>query len=103
LIFQTGSKEIARTAGLSPLYDDDYRQLCLAVHSNQAGILNSASGFLVRKGLLSICNAVFLASQVLTGAFRLKSFDAELQSHHARMEELMRKSDFLPSAPAPPE
>ena len=89
-------EQIARVAELSPFYDDEYRQLCLTVHSNAAGILNAASGFLVRKGALAVCNATFFASQVLTGAFRVKTFEPQLMDHHARIEALMKKPEFLP-------
>lgn len=94
---------IAKAAGLNPYYDDDYRQLSLSVHSNQAGIINSASGYLIRKGMLAICSSTFMASQVLTGAFRLTSFDSELATHQSRLETLINKPQFLPRAPGPSE
>jgi hypothetical protein len=90
-------EQIARVADLVPFYDDEYRQLCLTVHCNAAGILNAGTGFLVRKGALALCNATFLASQVLTGAFRVKAFDAELTDHHARLEAVMKNREFLPN------
>jgi len=93
-------ERIAGVANLSPLYDDDYRQLSLAIHSNQAGILNSASGFLVRKGMLSLCNSTFLASRVLTEAFQIKSYYSALEDHFARTELLMRQPDLLESPSA---
>ena len=92
-------EQIASTAGLSPYYDDDYRQLSLSVHSNQAGIVNAASGFLVRKGMLSLCSATAMASHVLTGAFRIKVFDLELASQQDRLEALLKKEEFLASPP----
>jgi hypothetical protein len=95
-------ERIAEAAGLSPFYDDDYRQLSLAVHSNQAGILNSASGFLVRKAMLALSNATFLANQVLCSTFRIKTYGAAVQSHRARLEALMKKPDFLPRSAHPP-
>ena len=79
---------------MSPFYDDDYRQLSLSVHCNQAGILNTGSGFLVRKGMLALCNAAFIAANVLTGAFRIKEFDPQIQSQHSRLEALMRKKEM---------
>jgi hypothetical protein len=94
----TKIEQIAKTAGLSPYYDDDYRQLSLTVHGNQAGVLNAGSGFLVRKGMLAICTSTFLACEVLTTAFKIKSFDAELKDHHSRLDALMQKADFLPKA-----
>jgi hypothetical protein len=92
-------ERIAEVAGLSPYYDDDYRQLSLAVHSNQAGILNSTSGYLVRMGMLALCNATFFASQVITTAFGIKTFDQELNDHLTRMETLMHKLDFIRPSP----
>jgi hypothetical protein len=92
-------ERIAETAGLSPFYDDDYRQLSLAAHGNQAGVLNSASGFLVRKGALALCNAASVASHVLCGTHGLKAFDTVLAKHQSRLEALMQKPDFLPQKP----
>jgi hypothetical protein len=89
-------EQIAGVAELSPFYDDEYRQLCLTVHCNAAGILNAGSGFLVRKGALALCNAVFFASQVVTGAFGVKRFEAQLKDHHARLAALMKKPEVLP-------
>jgi hypothetical protein len=97
------TERIAATAGLSPFYDDDYRQLSLAVHSNQAGILNSASGFLVRKGMLALCTSTHLASQVICAMFRLKSHSLALKTHHARLEVFINKADFLPQARKSPQ
>lgn len=92
-------EEIAKVADLSPYYEDDYRQLSLTVHSNQAGILNAGSGFLVRKGMIVLCNAALLASATLCDAFRLRAqFDAEVQNHHNWLAALMQQPDFLPSA-----
>jgi hypothetical protein len=92
-------EEISKIAGLLPFYDDDYRQLSLAVHANQAGILNSASGFLVRKGALAICNSVFITCHVLSGVFRVKTFDSTLEKQYTRLNQLMLSPDFLPTSP----
>ena len=93
-------ERISEVADLKPYYDDDYRQLSLTVHSNQAGILNAGSGFLVRKGMLALCNAALLASATLCDAFRLRRvFNAELEAHEARLAELMQRPDHLPQSP----
>jgi hypothetical protein len=89
-------ERIADTAGLSPFYEDDYRFLSLTVHANQAGVLNSMSGFLVRKGLLACSNAAFFASHVLIRVFGLGDPDQALAIYRSRMETLMGKPDFLP-------
>jgi superfamily II DNA or RNA helicase len=58
---------------------------------------NAGSGFLVRKGMLAVCNAALLASATLCDAFRLRSkFDGMLQEHHDRLAVLMQQPDFLP-------
>lgn len=93
-------ERIAEVADLSPLYDDEYRQLSLTVHSNQAGILNAGSGFLVRKGMLAICVAALQASASLCDAFRLRAtFNDTLLDHEARLADLMRQPDHLPEDP----
>jgi hypothetical protein len=93
-------EEIAKVADLSPYYEDDYRQLSLTVHSNQAGILNAGSGFLVRKGMLAVCNAALLASATLCDAFRLRTtFNDELEAHEARLAKVMQRPDHLPQSP----
>ena len=90
-------ERIAEVADLTPLYDDEYRQLSLTVHSNQAGILNAGSGFLVRKGMLAICIATLQASASLCDAFRLRAtFNDKLHEHEARLADLMRQPDHLP-------
>ncbi len=90
-------ERIAEVANLLPYYDDDYRQLSLTVHSNQAGILNAGSGFLVRKGLLALCNASLMASAVLCDAFRLRpSFNEKIEEHEGRLSEVMQQPDYLP-------
>jgi hypothetical protein len=89
-------EEIARVAKMSPYYDHDYRQLCLPVHANQAGILNAASGFLVQKAMLALCSAALLASATLCDKFRLRAkFDHELQDHNTRLAQLMQQPDYL--------
>jgi hypothetical protein len=88
-------ERIAEVAGLSPYYDDDYRLLSLTVHGNQAGILNAGSGFLVRKGMLALSNATFLASLFLSRAHRLKAHDELLENHKNRLEMLMKRPDVL--------
>ena len=91
-------ERIAEVADLTPFYDDEYRQLSLTVHSNQAGILNAGSGFLVRKGMLAICSAALLASASLCDAFCLRSiFNDKIQDHEVRLADLMRQPDHLPS------
>jgi hypothetical protein len=90
-------ERIAEVADLTPLYDDEYRQLSLTVHSNQAGILNAGSGFLVRKGMLAICIAALQASASLCDAFRLRAnYNDKIQEHEARLADLMRQPDHLP-------
>lgn len=89
-------ERIAQVADLSPYYDDDYRHLSLAVHGNQAGIINAAHGFLVKKALLALSNALFIGANVLAGVFRVKKFDEKLDSHRHEMERLMLTPDFLP-------
>ncbi len=90
-------ERIAEVANLSPYYDDDYRQLSLTVHSNQAGILNAGSGFLVRKGMLALCNASLMASAVLCDAFQLRpTFNEKIEEHEARLSEVMQQPDYLP-------
>jgi hypothetical protein len=92
-------ERIAEVADLTPLYDDEYRQLSLTVHSNQAGILNAGSGFLVRKGLLAICIAALQASAALCDAFQLRPiFNDKLLDHEARLADLMRQPDHLPDS-----
>jgi hypothetical protein len=89
--------QIARTAQLTPYYNHDYKQLCLAVHANQAGILNAASGFLVQKGMLALCSAALLASATLCDRYRLRStFENELNDQHTRLAQLMQQPDYLP-------
>jgi hypothetical protein len=93
-------ERIAEVADLTPLYDDEYRQLSLTVHSNQAGILNAGSGFLVRKGMLAICIAALQASASLCDAFRLRAnYNDKIQEHEARLADLMRQPDHLPDDP----
>jgi hypothetical protein len=78
-------EHIAKAAELSPYYDEDYRQLSLTVHANQAGILNAGSGYLVRKGMLAVCNSVLLASATLCDVFHLRQeFDDEIQGQFAK-------------------
>ena len=90
-------KEIARTAELLPYYDEDYSQLSLTVHANQAGILNTGSGFLVRKGMLAVCNATMLASAILCDVFHLREeFDGAIQGQYVQLGSLMQKPDSLP-------
>ncbi len=89
-------EEIARTADLSIFYDDDYGQLSLTVHANQAGILNAATGFLARKAMVALCHSTIYACYVLCGVHGLKEFDAELKEHAMRLAELTKKPDFLP-------
>ena len=91
-------ERIADKAGLSAYYDDDYRLLSLTVHANQAGILNAASGFLVRKAMLALCHSAYYACQVLCGAHRIRTFDAELEAQEIRLTALTNKPDFLPVA-----
>jgi hypothetical protein len=90
-------EQIAAIADLSPYYDDDYRFLSLVVHANQTGILNSGTGFLTRKGLLALANAMFVASSNLSSIFCLRAkYDAELDTHQSRMQTMMQKPDLLP-------
>lgn len=90
-------EQIASIAGLTPYYDDDYRFLSLLVHGNQFGIMNSATGFLTRKGLLALSNGVFFASTILSRVFRLKAkFETEITEHQSRVEAMMRKPELLP-------
>lgn len=90
-------ERIAEVADLKPYYDDDYRQLSLTIHSNQAGILNAGSGYLVRKAMLALCSAALLASATLCDAFNLRTtFNDQLQDHEARLAHLMRQRDYLP-------
>ncbi len=93
----TKIERIAEVADLKPYYDDDYRQLSLTVHGNQAGIVNAGSGFLVRKGMIALCNAVLLPGATLCDVFRLRpGFDTHLQDQHRRLEEFMQRPDFIP-------
>lgn len=90
-------ERIAEVAELTPLYDDEYRQLCLTVHSNQAGILNTGSGFMVRKGMLALCGASLMACASLCDAYQLRpNYDAKLKEHEAEIGELMRRGECLP-------
>jgi hypothetical protein len=92
-------ERIAERAGLTPYYDDDYRFLSLTVHANQAGILNAMTGFLSRKAMIALCHATYLACQVLSGVFAIKTYDAELVEHEQRMTQLTKKPDHLPLDP----
>lgn len=95
---------IAQVAEMSDFYDNDYRWLSLTVHSNQAGILNSISGFLARKGVLALSNAAYFAAVITARAFGVQQqFDARLQDQHGRMEALMRRPDLLPRVPKGPD
>jgi hypothetical protein len=89
-------EQIARTADMTPFYEDEYRQLSLTVHSNQAGILNAVSGFLVQKGMLALCASTLQTSHILTGVFQLKQFYQELDAQEKRFEMLIQQPDFLP-------
>jgi hypothetical protein len=90
-------EQIAALAKLSPHYDDDYRFLSLLVHANQSGILNSGTGFLTRKGLLALSNAIFYASSNLSSLFRLRAkYEPEINAHQSRMEAMMQRPDLLP-------
>jgi hypothetical protein len=94
---RAGASPLAEVAGLTPLYDDEYRQLSLTVHCNQAGILNAGSGFLVRKGMLAICIAALQGSASLCDAFRLRAnYNDKLLDHEARLADLLRQPDHLP-------
>jgi len=91
-------EQIAALAELSPYYDDDYRFLSLLVHGNQTGILNSGTGFLTRKGLLALSNAMFFASINLSSVFRMSAkFAPELTAQRGRMEAMMQRPDQLPN------
>lgn len=93
-------ERIAEVAELTPFYDDEYRQLSLTVHSNQAGILNAGSGFLIRKGMLALCNASLIACASLCDAFRLRtSYDDKIKEHESRIAKLMRQPECLPDGP----
>jgi hypothetical protein len=90
-------EHIAKVAELSPYYDEDYRQLSLTVHSNQSGIINAGSGFLVRKGMLAVCNATMLASATLCDVFHIREeFDATIQGQYGQLKSLMQKPDSPP-------
>ena len=90
-------EQVAALAQLSPYYDDDYRFLSLLVHANQTGILNSGTGFLTRKGLLALSNAMFCASSNLSSVFLLRAkFDPEITAHQSRMQAMMQRQDLLP-------
>ena len=90
-------ERIAEVAEMTPFYDDEYRQLCLTVHSNQAGILNPGSGFMVRKGMLALCSASLMACASLCDAYKLRaSYDDKLKDHEAQIGELMRRGECLP-------
>lgn len=92
------TEQIAQRAGLSPYYDDDYRFLSMGVHGNQFGIWNTGSGFLVRKGLLSVSNSLYFAGVGIANAFGTRDcFDPALQALRVQMEDLMRKPDFIQS------
>jgi hypothetical protein len=95
-------ERIAQVAGLSPFYDDDYRQLSLAVHSNQAGILNAASGFLVRKAMLALCHTTHRATHVLCRAFQAKEYLPTLQEYEKRLETVTLRPEFLEGMERPP-
>ncbi len=86
------AEQIARHGGLSDFYDDDYRLLSLSVHANQSGILNAGSGFLVRKGLLTLSNCLCITSFLLGRVFKvLKEHKATLDQQKEQMETLMKK------------
>ena len=70
------------------------------MHANQAGILNSAIGFLSRKGALALANAIFFTINAMTGLFRLgKGFDSEIAALQAALEVMMKRPDNLPPWP----
>jgi hypothetical protein len=90
-------EQIAALAKLSPYYNDDYRFLSLPVHANQTGILNSGTGFLTRKGLLALSNAMFFASSNLSSVFRMRAkFDPEITAQQGQIVAMMQRPDLLP-------
>ena len=90
-------EQVARAAGLSPYYDDDYRWLSLFTHGNQAGIENSISGFLPKKAMQALCSASSVAGACLSKAFGVyERFSARLDEHHARVQAFLRVQDLLP-------
>ena len=81
------TENIARLAGLTEFYEDEYRFLCLHVHGNQAGIFGSGDGILVRKAAYALSHSLVIASGVLrTGS----EFGDEIQACDQRLGEIRR-------------